>query len=107
MHCPLHFVTSREICWLNKHLVIVVGIDPLHVMSHFGHFHIRPFGRRHVGGQKCIAVIERKALNVSLFTNASDYSNKIRLAWKVYVLVSYKYCSFAEVVTCVGEQRYD
>ena len=56
--------------------MIVVGIDPLHVMSHFGHFHIRPFGRRHVGGQKCIAVIERKALNVSLFTNASDYSNK-------------------------------
>ena len=51
-------------------------IDPLHVTSRFGHFHIRPFGRRHVGGQKCMAVIERKALIVSLFTNASDYSNK-------------------------------
>ena len=51
-------------------------IDPLHVTSHFGHFCIRPFGHRHVEGQKCIAVIERKALNVSLFTNASDYSNK-------------------------------
>ena len=46
------------------------------VTSHFGHFRIRPFGRRHVEGQKCIAVIERKAINVSLFTNASDYSNK-------------------------------
>ena len=37
---------------------------------------ICPFGRHHVGGQKCIAVIERKVLNVSLFTNASDYSNR-------------------------------
>ena len=52
------------------------SIDPLHVTSRFWHFRIRPFGRRHVGGQKCIAVIEKKALNVSLFTNASDYSNK-------------------------------
>ena len=51
-------------------------IDPLRVTSHFGHFCIRPFGRRHVEGQKCIVVIGRKALNVSLFTNASDYSNK-------------------------------
>ena len=51
-------------------------IDPLHVTSHFGHFCIRPFGRCHVGGQKCIGVIERKALNVSLFTNASNYSNE-------------------------------
>ena len=46
----------------------------------FGHFRIRPFGHRAMlcdaGGQKCIAVIERKALNLSLFTNASDYSNK-------------------------------
>ena len=46
----------------------------------FGHFRIRLFGRRAMlcdaGGQKCIAVIERKALNISLFTNASDYSNK-------------------------------
>ena len=51
-------------------------IDPLHVTSQFGRICIRLFGRRHVGGQKSIAVIERKALNVSLFTNASDYSNK-------------------------------
>ena len=51
-------------------------IDPLHVTSRFWHFRIHLFGRRCVGGQKCIAVIERKALNVSLFTNASDYSNK-------------------------------
>ena len=54
----------------------ITSIDPLHVTSHFGHFCIHPFGCCHVGGQKCIAVIERKALNVSLFTNASDYSNK-------------------------------
>ena len=46
---------------------------PLHVTSHFGHFCIHWFGRRH---QKCIAVIERKAVNVSLFTNAIDHSNK-------------------------------
>ena len=56
------------------------SIDPLHVTSRFWYFRIRPFGRRHVGGQECIAVIEKKALNralnVSLFTNASDYSNK-------------------------------
>ena len=52
------------------------GIDPLHSEVTFGHFRIRLFGRRFVGGQKCIAVIERKALNISLFTNTSDYSNK-------------------------------
>ena len=51
-------------------------IDPLHDDGTFGYFRIRPFSLCHVGGQKCIAVIERKALNVSLFTNASDYSNK-------------------------------
>ena len=55
-------------------------IDPLHVTSRFGHFRIHLFGRRHVGGRKCIAVIERKTLNASLFTNASDYSNKICMA---------------------------
>ena len=38
------------------------SIDPLHVASYFEHFHIRPFGCCHVRGQKCIAVIERKAL---------------------------------------------
>ena len=42
----------------------------------FGHFSICPFGCRHVGGQKCIVVIERKALNISLFTNASNYSSE-------------------------------
>ena len=45
-------------------------------------------------------MIDRKALNISLSTNASDYS-----IGKVYVLVSYKYCSFAGVFTLqVGEQ---
>ena len=53
-----------------------LAIDPLHGDFTFGHFCIHPFSRRLVGGQKCIAVIERKALIVSLFTNASDYSNE-------------------------------
>ena len=57
-------------------LCIVISVDPLHGDVTFGHFRIRPFGHRHVGGQKCIAVIERKALIVSLLTNASDYSSE-------------------------------
>ena len=56
--------------------VTMVAIDPLHVTSCFGHFRICPFGCCHAGGHKCIVVIERKTLNVLLFTNASDYSNK-------------------------------
>ena len=51
-------------------------LDPLYGDVTFGYFRIRLFSLRHVGRQKCITVIERKALNVSLFTNASDYSNK-------------------------------
>ena len=51
-----------------------IHIDPLHGDVTFRHFHIRPFGCRHVGDQKCIAVIERNALIVSLFTNTSGYS---------------------------------
>ena len=54
----------------------VVGIDPLHGDVTLRHFRIRPFGRRHGGGQKCITVIERKALIVSFVTNASDYSSE-------------------------------
>ena len=69
------------LCWFSTNLDLHRGICTRCYCqcwtSHFGHFRIHPFGRRHVGGQKCIAVIERKALNVSLFTNASasDYSN--------------------------------
>ena len=48
----------------------------LHGDVTFGHFRIRLFGRCHVGGQKCIAVIERKVLIISLFTNASDNSSE-------------------------------
>ena len=48
--------------------------DPLHVTSHFGHVYIRLAAA--MLGSECVAVIQRKALNVSLFTNASDYSNK-------------------------------
>ena len=53
-----------------------VQIDPLHGDVTFGYFRIRPFDRRHGGGQKCIMEIERKALIVSLLTNASDYSSE-------------------------------
>ena len=65
------------------------SIDPLHGDVTFGHFRIRPFGRRLVGGQQCIAVIERKALIVSLLTNASDYSNKTT------IFVRYKHIDLA------------
>ena len=51
-------------------------IDPLHGDVTFGNFCIRLFNCHHVGGQKCIAVIERKALIVSLLTNTSDYSSE-------------------------------
>ena len=51
-------------------------IDPLHGDVTFGHFRIHPFGRHHVGGQKCIAVTERKALIVSLLTITNDCSSK-------------------------------
>ena len=52
--------------------IVINKKKTLHGDVTFGHFRIRPFGRCRVGGQKCIAVIERKALIVSLFTNASD-----------------------------------
>ena len=68
------------------------SIDPLHGDVMFGHFRIRPFGRRVAGGQKCIAVIERKALIISLLTNASDYSNKTT------ILVRYKHIDVTKQV---------
>ena len=58
---------------LTIYLTIDLTIDPLHDDVTFGYFRIRTFGRHHIGGQKCIAVIERKVLIVSLLTNASDY----------------------------------
>ena len=54
----------------------MISIDPLHGDVTSRYFCIRPFSLYHVGGQKCIAVIERKALIVSLLTNASDYSSE-------------------------------
>ena len=51
----------------------------------FGYFRIRTFSLRHVGRMKCIAVIERKELIVSLLTNASDYSSETT------IFVRYKY----------------
>ena len=84
----------------------LIHTDSLHVTSHCGHFHIRPFGCRHVGGQKCIVVIERKALNVSLLTNASDYSNKTCMDRSACLYLTND-GGFAGIFTCVGEQRYD
>ena len=46
----------------------------------WAHVRILPYGSRHFRGQKCIAVIER---NVSLFANASDYSNKTYIFCKI------------------------
>ena len=59
------------------------------------------------GGQKCIAVIERKVLIVLLFANTSDYSNKTCMYRYNSVLVSYKYASLVGVVTCVCEGQYN
>ena len=39
-------------CWATH------SIDPLHGDVTFGYFRIRPFSLRHVGGQKCITVID-------------------------------------------------
>ena len=68
----------------------------------FGHFCIRSFGRHLVGGQKCIAFIERKELIVSLLTNANDYSSETT------IFVRHKHIPFHAsligVVTGVGEQ---
>ena len=79
-HCiaPLYFECS--------------SIDPLHVTSHSGHIRILLYGGHHFGGQKCIAVIERKVLIILLFTNTSDYSNKTCIYMQIYVIVSYKIC---------------
>ena len=81
------------------------GIDPLHGDVTFGYFHIhvRPFDHRHGGGQKCITVIERKALIVSLLTNASDYSSKTTIICKIQTLRPF-HTSLIGVVTCISEQ---
>ena len=57
-------------------------------------------------GRKCIAVIERKVLIVSLFANASDYSNNTCIHWYMCLYLT-KYASLVGVVTCVREERYD
>ena len=71
-----------------------VKCDPLHGDVTFGHFRIRV--------RLAAAMIERKALIVSLLTNASDYSSETTIS------VRYKHIelSMQGVVTCVGEQRY-
>ena len=69
-------------------------------LTSLGHLRIRPFGR---AAAMLGAVIERKALNVSLLTNASDYSSETT------IFVRYKHsfnASLIGVVTGVGEQRY-
>ena len=67
---------------------------------------MHPYGGRHFEWQKCIAVIERKVLIISLFGNASDYFNKTCIFCKIQAHRSV-YTSLVGVVTCVGEERYD
>ena len=60
-------------------------------------FRILPYGGRHCGGQKCIAVIERKVLIVSLFANASGMTTctptrHACLRYKHIKLYLYKSC---------------
>ena len=55
----------------------------------------------HLGGQ-----IERKVAIVSLFANASDYSNRTCI-YRYMCLHLTKYPSLVGVVTCVREERYE
>ena len=64
------------------------------------------FDDSHFKGQKSTAVIERKVLIVSLFTNASDYSNKACI-YRYMCLCLTKCASLVGVVTCINEERYD
>ena len=54
-----------------------------------------PYSGRHFDG-----------LRVSLFANASDYSNKT-CVYRSMCLYLTKYASLVGVVTCVGDGRYD
>ena len=72
------------------HESVRLGMSAWHVTSHSGHVCILLYGGCHFGGQKCIVMIERKKLIISLFANASDYSNKACIyRYTRYVLVSY------------------
>ena len=73
------------------------SIDPLHVTSNSGHVRILLYGSRHFEGQ---VVIERKVLIVSLFANASDYSNKTCI-YRYMCWYLTKSVSLVGVVTCV------
>ena len=54
----------------------ISGYRPIAWWHHIWTLLYMLFARHCVGGQKCIAMIERKALIKSLFTNASDYSRE-------------------------------
>ena len=54
----------------------------------------------------CSRVIERKVLIVSLFANASDYSNNTCIFCKIQAHTPV-YASPVGVVTCVREEQYD
>ena len=53
-----------------------------------------------------MAVIVRKVLIISLFVNASDYSNKTCIFCKTQTHIPV-YASLVGVVTCVGKERYN
>ena len=70
------------------------------------HVHILPYGGHLVGEQKCIAVIERRVLIVSLFANTSDHSNKTGIFCKIQAHRPVN-ASLVRVVTCVHKEQYD
>ena len=51
-------------------------------------------------GQKCIAVIERKVVIVSLFANANDHSNKTCIFCKIQAHYLYNLCDSTDM-TCL------
>ena len=64
------------------------------------------YGGHHYEWKKCIAVIERKVLIVSLFSNASDYSNKTCI-YRYMCLCLTKYTSLVGVVTYVHKEQHN
>ena len=82
-------------------------IDPLTCDVTFICIHLLfLYGGHHFECQNCIAVIERKVLIISLFANASDYSNKTCILCKIQAHRPV-YASLVGVVTCIGEERHD
>ena len=84
------------------HSVLKLTIYLLRCDVTFVYVCILPFGGHHF---ECIVVIERKVLIVSLFANASDYSNETC----IFCIQAHRpvNASPVGVVTCVGEEQCD